>query len=151
MGAFILSQKFLASILAIGTGAITTLIGGWDIAMEIMMIFVISDYISGVIAAYKTKELSSSVGFEGIFKKGSMFLIVIVAAQLDRITNNNTSLFRTSTCFFFIANDGLSIVENVRKSGVKLPHFIETSLKKMRNDNGKSSLYDDNSKDDNDD
>ena len=112
--------------------------GGWDKSLEILLIFIIMDYITGVAAAFKTKTLKSSVGFEGLMKKGAIFLIVILAAQLDRITGNTAGVFRTSTAFFFIANDGLSIVENVGEMGVKLPKIITNALTKLRdeNDNG---------------
>ena len=68
-------------------------------------------------------------------KKGAIFLIVILAAQLDRITGNAAGVFRTSTAFFFIANDGLSIVENVGEMGVKLPGFLTNALTKLRDEN----------------
>lgn len=93
------------------------------------------DYVTGVAAAFKTKTLKSSVGFEGLMKKGAIFLIVILAAQLDRITGNAAGVFRTSTAFFFIANDGLSIVENVGEMGVKLPGFLTNALTKLRDEN----------------
>ena len=92
------------------------------------------DYVTGVAAAFKTKILKSSVGFEGLMKKGAIFLIVILAAQLDRITGNDAGVFRASTAFFFIANDGLSMVENVGEMGVKLPKFITSALTKLRDE-----------------
>jgi toxin secretion/phage lysis holin len=79
--------------------------------------------------------LKSSVGFEGLMKKGAIFLIVILAAQLDRITGNSAGVFRTSTAFFFIANDALSVLENVGEMGVKLPGFLTSALTKLRDEN----------------
>lgn len=125
----------IKTLSAIGTGIVTTLLGGWDNALEILLIFVILDYITGVAAAFKTKTLSSRVGVAGLFKKGAVFLIVILAAQLDRITSNAAGVFRTATAFFFIANDGLSILENVGEMGLKLPAFLSTALAKMRDEN----------------
>ena len=127
-----MKETIYTSLAALGTGILTTLLGGWDRALEILLIFIVLDYITGVGAAIKTKTLRSSVGFEGLFKKGSIFLVVILAAQLDRITGNSAAVFRTATCFFFIANDGLSIIENVGEMGVKLPAFIARTLEKMR-------------------
>lgn len=133
-----MKDTFISSLAAIGAGIVSTLLGGWDKSLEILLIFIIMDYITGVAAAFKTKTLKSSVGFEGLMKKGAIFLIVILAAQLDRITGNTAGVFRTSTAFFFIANDGLSIVENVGEMGVKLPKIITNALTKLRdeNDNG---------------
>ncbi len=130
-----MKDTFISSLAAIGAGIVSTLLGGWDKSLEILLIFIIMDYITGVAAAFKTKTLKSSVGFEGLMKKGAIFLIVILAAQLDRITGNTAGVFRTSTAFFFIANDGLSIVENVGEMGVKLPKIITNALTKLRDEN----------------
>ena len=129
-----MKDTFFSTLTAIGAGVASTLLGGWDKSLEILLIFIIMDYITGVGAAFKTKTLRSSVGFEGLMKKGAIFLIVILAAQLDRITGNDTGVFRASTAFFFIANDGLSIVENVGEMGVKLPKFITSALTKLRDE-----------------
>ena len=129
-----MKDTFFSTLTAIGAGVATTLLGGWDKSLEILLIFIIMDYITGVAAAFKTKTLRSSVGFEGLMKKGAIFLIVILAAQLDRITGNAAGVFRASTAFFFIANDGLSIVENVGEMGVKLPKFITSALTKLRDE-----------------
>lgn len=129
-----MKDAFFSSLAAIGAGVASTLLGGWDKSLEILLIFIIMDYITGVAAAFKTKTLKSSVGFEGLMKKGAIFLIVILAAQLDRITGNDAGVFRASTAFFFIANDGLSIVENVGEMGVKLPGFIMSALTKLRDE-----------------
>ena len=130
-----MKDAFFSSLTAIGAGIVSTLLGGWDKSLEILLIFIALDYITGVGAAIKTKTLKSSVGFEGLMKKGSIFLIVILAAQLDRITGNAAGVFRTSTAFFFIANDGLSIIENVGEMGVKLPAFLTKVLTKLKDEN----------------
>jgi toxin secretion/phage lysis holin len=129
-----MKDTFFSTLTAIGAGVASTLLGGWDKSLEILLIFIIMDYITGVGAAFKTKTLKSSVGFEGLMKKGAIFLIVILAAQLDRITGNAAGVFRTSTAFFFIANEGLSVVENVGEMGVKLPGFITGALTKLRDE-----------------
>ncbi len=137
-----MKDTFWTTLTAIGAGIVTTLLGGWDAALEILLIFVTLDYITGVAAAFKTKTLKSSIGFEGLFKKGSIFLVVILAAQLDRITGNAAGVFRTATAFFFIANDGISVLENVGEMGVKLPSFLSKALAKMRDQNDKMNEED---------
>ena len=130
-----MKDTFFSILTAIGAGVASTLLGSWDKSLEILLIFIIMDYITGVAAAFKTKTLRSSVGFEGLMKKGAIFLIVILAAQLDRITGNAAGVFRTSTAFFFIANDALSVLENVGEMGVKLPAFLTSALTKLRDEN----------------
>ena len=129
-----MKDTFFSTLTAIGAGIASTLLGGWDKSLEILLIFIIMDYVTGIAAAFKTKTLKSSVGFEGLMKKGAIFLIVILSAQLDRITGNAAGVFRTSTAFFFIANEGLSVVENVGEMGVKLPGFITGALTKLRDE-----------------
>ena len=138
-----MKDTFFSTLTAIGAGVASTLLGGWDKSLEILLIFIIMDYITGVAAAFKTKTLKSSVGFEGLMKKGAIFLIVILAAQLDRITGNAAGVFRTSTAFFFIANDGLSIMENVGEMGVKLPGFLTKALTKLRDEQDTSGTSND--------
>lgn len=133
-----MKETFLTTLTAIGTAITTTLLGGWDRALEILLIFIALDYLTGLGAAMKTKTLKSSIGFEGLMKKATIFLVVILAAQLDRITGNTAGVFRTATAFFFISNEGLSILENVGEMGVKLPTFIAGALTKLRDDNDKT-------------
>ncbi len=129
-----MKDTFFSTLTAIGAGVASTLLDGWDKSLEILLIFIIMDYITGVGAAFKTKTLKSSIGFEGLMKKGAIFLIVILATQIDRITGNDAGVFRTSTAFFFIANDALSVLENVGELGVKLPTFLKDALSKLQDE-----------------
>ena len=74
---------------------------------------------------------------KGFSRKARFFLVVILATQLDRMTGSATAIFRTSTAFFFVANEGLSMLENVAEMGVKLPKFLTAALAKIsqKNDN----------------
>ena len=130
-----MKDTFFSSITAVGAGIVSTLLGGWDKSLEILLIFIVLDYLTGMGAAFKTKTLKSSIGYEGLLKKGTIFLVVILATQLDRMTGNATAVFRTSTAFFFVANEGLSMLENVAEMGVKLPKFLTSSLAKLSQKN----------------
>lgn len=125
----------MTTMTAVGTGILTGLLGGWDLALEILLIIMAIDYLTGVAGAFKTKTLSSSKGYMGIIKKASIFAIVILAAQIDRITGNSSHLFRNSTAFFFVANDALSVLENVGELGIELPYFLKNALIKLREKN----------------
>lgn len=134
-----MKDTIVTTATAVGTGIVTTLLGGWSVALEILLIVIIIDYITGVAAAFKTKSVSSSEGFMGLLKKASIFLIVILAAQIDRVTGNGVDAFRNCTAFFFIANDALSVIENVGELGVKLPAFLKNALVKLRDTNDNAS------------
>lgn len=125
-------EPVTTTITAVGTGLLSSLLGGWDMALEILLIVMILDYITGVASAFHTKTVSSSEGYLGILKKASIFAIVILAAQLDRLTGNAHSLFRNCTAFFFVANDALSILENVGELDIPLPAFLKSALIKLR-------------------
>lgn len=130
-----MKDTFFSTLAAVGAGIASSLLGGWDTALEILLIFMVLDYLTGMASAVKHKALKSSVGYEGLLKKGTVFLMVILAAQLDRIVGNGVGLFRTMTAMFFTANEGLSVLENVGELGVKLPRFISRTLEKLRDDN----------------
>ena len=116
-------------------GALTALMGGWDKVMEILVILIIMDYLTGVGLALKEKELNSEIGAKGLLKKAAIFVVIILAAQLDQVINNPANLFRTAAGLFYIANEGISITENIGKIGVPLPAFIQKVLVQLKESN----------------
>ena len=86
------------------------------------------DYITGIIKAYTRKELSSDVGLHGIARKFLIILVLIVAVLLDRLLNTGTWVFRTLACYFYIANEGISILENAVILGLKVPEQLKEAL-----------------------
>ena len=120
-------------------GAIAGLYGEWTTALSILAIMMGVDYITGVLVAISGRSpktdgggLSSKIGFIGIAKKGFIMLIVLVATQLDRAIGNTAMVFQTATTFYYIANEGLSILENAEAIGVPFPQFIKQRLETMR-------------------
>lgn len=112
-----------------------SLLDGWDVALEILLIVLALDYLTGVVAAFKTKTLSSSTGYSGLVKKASIFIIVILAAQMDRMIGNTNHIFRNCTALFFTANDAISILENAGRMGMRLPAFLKSALVKLQMQN----------------
>lgn len=120
-------------------GVIAGLYGEWTAALSILAIMMGLDYITGVLVAITGRSpktdgggLSSKIGFIGIAKKGFIMLIVLVATQLDRAIGNTALIFQTATVFYYIANEGLSILENAEAIGVPFPAFIRERLESMR-------------------
>ena len=107
------------------------LLGGFDIALKSLIIVIIVDYITGVLSALYSRKLNSKVGFKGILKKLSYFCIIVLATLLDRIMGD-TGAIRTLVIYFLVANDGLSIVENVAKMGVPLPQKLLEALEQLK-------------------
>lgn len=110
------------------------LFGGIDVALICLIIAIILDYISGMIKAYNTKTLSSSIGFKGILKKVGILIIVMLAVLVDRVTLNNGGI-RTLVIYYFVANEGLSILENLAVAGLPIPKKLKDALKVIKKEN----------------
>lgn len=120
--------EYLKIIIAtIGTG-LTWLFGAWDTAILVLICFMVADYITGIIKGWYKKELSSDTGLKGIARKFLILLVLMVAVALDRLLNTGTWVFRTLACYFYIANEGLSILENAVELGLKIPDKIKDAL-----------------------
>ncbi len=121
--------KWLVITLATG---VTWMLGAWDTPLKILILLMILDYISGVLKGYINKELSSDIGFKGIARKAMIFFILILAVMLDRLLNTGTWIFRTITCYFYIANEGISLLENGVVLGVPVPDKLKDALIQLR-------------------
>lgn len=123
------------SIVGVAGGIATYLLGGWDIAMITLAIFMILDYITGMCASFITKKWNSETGAIGLVKKGSIILLVILGVFLDRLTTGGTWLFRNVIVMFYIANEGLSVIENCGRIGLPIPKRLLDALEQLRNEN----------------
>lgn len=144
-----MEEKYIInSILGVIGTIVSCLIGNWDNNMQILMLLIITDYITGLMKAYKSKELASDVGFKGLLRKVAIFFAIILAHQMDLISNTSAPIFKTMSIYFYIANEGLSIIENLGMLGVPLPRFIANVLKKIKQQNDNISNDNENLGDD---
>lgn len=127
-------EKVFNSTVAVVATFFTYLFGGWDVAIGILIVFMCLDYATGVIVAYQNNLLDSEVGFKGLVKKFMILVILIVAVMLDRLMNTGTWVFRTLVCYFYIANEGISLLENVSNLGVKIPDKLKDALVQLNKD-----------------
>lgn len=109
-------------------------LGGWDTALQTLLLVMALDYITGVCKAIKQKKLNSKTGLLGILKKFGYLVIVALAVVIDHIAGD-TGVVRTMVIYFFVANDGLSILENWGGMGLPLPKKIFELLEQLKNDN----------------
>lgn len=107
------------------------LLGGFDIALQSLLIVIVIDYLTGIASAIYNKELSSKIGFKGIIKKFSYLCVVALSVVIDNLTGQS-GLIRTLVIYFFVANDGLSVIENMAEMGVKLPQKLIDSLEQIK-------------------
>lgn len=118
--------------------ALVYYLGGWDIALQTLLIIILLDYITGLCKAIHNKKLNSEIGLKGIVKKVGYLIIVAVAVILDRIAGN-TGAIRTLVIYFFVANEGISILENWGGMGLPLPQKLTETLEQLKNDNNPKS------------
>ena len=122
---------FKIIVATIGTG-LTWLLGTWDTALVVLVCFMSLDYLTGVLRAWINKEVSSDIGLKGIARKTVIFIVLIVAVLLDRLLNTGTWVFRTLICYFYIANEGISLLENCAELGVPIPDKIKEALVQLK-------------------
>lgn len=130
--------KVLLGILGFVGGAISSYLGGWDMALQTLIIFMAIDYITGLMVAgifhksakSKTGALESRAGFKGLCRKGTVLLIVLVACRLDLTVG--TDIFRDSTVIAFVINEALSIIENAGLMGVPIPTAITKGIELLK-------------------
>ncbi len=107
-------------------------LGDWDIFIYSLTAFVICDYISGIIRAGFERKLSSKIGFKGILKKIMIFIIVGIANICDKNLIKNQAMIRSSIIFFYIANEGLSILENALAMDLPIPKKLKILLEQFK-------------------
>ena len=106
-------------------------LGGCDGLLYALIAFVVIDYITGVMCAINDKTLSSEVGFRGICRKVLIFLLVGIANILDIHVIGTGSVLRTAVIFFYISNEGVSLLENASHLGLPVPKKIKAVLEQL--------------------
>lgn len=132
------------SIIFAGIGlALSVFLGPLDGLLIALVVFIVADYITGVTAAILKRELSSGVGFRGILRKVIILLIVGIANLLDVYVLKAGSMLRSMVIFFYIANEGLSIIENAGECGLPIPKKLREILAQLRDKNDGEEETDD--------
>lgn len=113
-------------------GAVGAVMGGFDGFLYALIVFVVVDYLTGVMVAVLDKKLSSEVGFHGIFKKVVIFALVAVGHIVDFYVIQNGSVIRTAVIFFYLSNEGISILENASVLGLPVPQKLKDVLEQLK-------------------
>jgi toxin secretion/phage lysis holin len=119
------------TVVAVLGSWLTYLFGGWSALLGILLAFVVTDYITGILAAGSKGELSSAVGMRGIAKKICIFVLVAIAHLGDRALGDGT-LIRDAAIYFYLANELLSITENIGILGVPIPGVIQKAVEILK-------------------
>jgi toxin secretion/phage lysis holin len=126
-----MKNLFNSFIAIVGTFC-TYWLGGTDIVLLVLIGFMATDYITGIMNAILQQKLSSATGFKGLFKKLSIMIMLIIAVLLDKLLNNSTNVFRTLVAYFYIANEGISLLENIANMGVPVPKKVIAVLDQLK-------------------
>lgn len=126
-------KTYISTCFSFIATSIMWLVGGFDLAFKTLGLIMLLDYISGVISAIYMKKVNSKIGFKGILKKSLYFVVIILATLLDNLLNQD--VIRYVVILFFVANDGISILENIAKCNVKLPTKLTEMLEQLKNEN----------------
>ena len=131
-------DKIIKALAAVA-GAVLGLFGEWSNLHTILAVVMLTDYVTGCVVAAlgrspKTESggLSSKVGFVGLAKKGFIMAIVLLATMLDRALGNTSLMFQSAALCYYIANEGLSILENAGLLGVPYPAKLRKALESLR-------------------
>ena len=124
-------KETLCSIGAVIITTVVYLLGGADVGLQCLVTAIALDYVSGIIRAFNSKTLSSRIGFTGILKKIGILLLVMLSVLIDRVTGG-TGAIRTLVIYYFVANEGLSIIENLGQAGLPIPAVIKRALRSLR-------------------
>jgi len=143
-------RDFSAELVWVKIQMACTALGGWlgyflggsDGLLIALIVFVALDYVTGVMCAIVDKELSSEVGFKGLFRKVLIFTLVGVGHVVDTQVVGSGSALRTAVICFYLSNEGLSVLENATHIGLPVPDRLKDILSQLHNRSGKDETGD---------
>lgn len=125
-------SAILDGVIAVGAGLFAFLYGNISPLFWATLCFMILDYVTGVVVAIVHKELSSEIGFKGLAKKFLIMIFVALAHVLDVYVLNTYPVLQSAVMMFFIANEGISLIENAAELGVPIPSKLLNALKQLK-------------------
>ena len=127
-----MKENVFGGIVAVAGTVVSAFLGGWDVALKVLIFCMIADYVTGLFGAIKSKSVDSEVMFWGGIRKGIVILVIALAVLLDELLGNDAPIFRTLALYFYIGREGLSIIENLGVLGVPLPAFVAKVLGQLQ-------------------
>lgn len=122
-----------------GIGALTLIIGGWDMPLQILLIFMCADLLTGIIKALYKGAFTSKSFREGLMGKAGFIVAIILCYQVDMLLGNATPLVRTAGAIFYIGVEGSSIIENLGQMGVPIPKILSDKLARLNENETKEN------------
>ena len=123
--------KHIQTLIVMIGGWLGYFVGGMDGLLSVLVIMIVIDYVTGVMVGMAEKKISSKIGFIGICRKILIIMFVGIANVLDLYVIGSGSMLRTAAIFFYISNEGISILENAAKLGLPVPSKIKNMLEQL--------------------
>ena len=120
-----------STVIGIVGGFFAAIFGQWDSILWALLVIMVLDYLTGIIKAIYTKTMSSEIGFKGLLKKITILIIVALSNVLQQITGDNVAI-REIVIMFYIANEGISVLENVAVIYPRMPQKLKDILLQLR-------------------
>ena len=119
-------------VLVVKRGIVEDVLGGWDGLLSALILFMVVEYLTQILVAILNKERSNEIGFCGIAKKVSIIFLVAVGNVIDVLVIQNGSIIRTAVIFFYLSNEGITIIENVAILGLPIPQRLKDILEQLK-------------------
>ena len=123
--------NWIQGVIAIVCGFLGWFLGGLDGFLYALIAFVVIDYLTGIMCGIVDKTLSSEVGFKGLFRKILIFIMVGIGHLLDSLILGDGSVLRTAVIFFYLSNEGISLLENATHLGLPIPQKLRDVLAQL--------------------
>ena len=111
---------------------ILLVLGGWDGLLPALILFMVVEYLTQILVAILNKKITNEIGFCGIARKVSIFFLVAVGNVIDVLIIQNGSIIRTAVIFFYLSNEGITILENVAILGLPIPQKLKDILEQLK-------------------
>lgn len=125
-------KQVITIIMTTGGAVLGFLFGDWTGVLIALLFFIVADYITGVVNAIVNKCLSSDKGFKGLLRKVVILLVVSIGHMIDHYILGGGAMVRDACIFFYISNEGISILENIVGMGVPVPEKLRVILEQLK-------------------
>ena len=132
--------KSIKLCIAVIATFITNYLGGFDKTIEILCLMIVLDFITGLLKAIVNKNVSSRRCFEGVIKKTCYFILIAIAYSISGFNPQYSDMVRDLVCYYLIATDALSVLENIGDCGVPYPKFLRDILEQLKDNSDKGEL-----------
>lgn len=119
-------------VLVVKSGIVEGVLGGWDGLLSALILFMVVEYLTQILVAILNKKRTNEIGFCGIAKKVSIIFLVAIGNVIDVLVIQNRSIIRTAVIFFYLSNEGITIIENVAILGLPIPQRLKDILEQFK-------------------